>query len=86
MLHQYVHFVESFERLSPYEVDHFCKVVHRHYKELFDLQNKNNEVSERDFKEIIIHAMKAAQIELAEQQLQNAEFNLQQVKSRLYVD
>ena len=81
----YIEFVEKFEELTPYELNHFCKVVHEHYhaaSKTADGQPKTLMTS--DMLEIIIQAMHAIQVELAENRLNDAERTLKRVKTKVY--
>ena len=74
MTQEYLHFIECFEKLSPYELDHFCRAIHQHYRTTLSTINEKDGVAERDFKEIIVRAMQATQIELAEQKVTHPPF------------
>ncbi len=81
----YIEFIEKFGGLSPYELDHLCKIIHQYYqKNLEALGQEPKSVSLGDLKEILIRSMQAAQIELAERKLKEAELNLTLTKSRIY--
>jgi hypothetical protein len=40
----YIEFVEKFEELTPYELNHFCKVVHEHYQTMIKAQDSHEKV------------------------------------------
>ena len=82
--HTYTDFINRFELLSPYQLDHFCKMIHQHYQEAIAAREKNITFTQGDTKEIMIRSMQALQIDLAEQTLRDAEHNLQLVKSRVF--
>ncbi|MDX2074401.1 MAG: hypothetical protein SFX19_08580 [Alphaproteobacteria bacterium] len=81
---EYIDFVEKFEGLNPYELDHFCKIIHQNYKVAFKEQPQmaKADLTSGDMKEIIIRAMQMVQIELAEGKVKAAEMNLELLKSK----
>jgi hypothetical protein len=76
----YVDFVEKFEGLNPYELDHFSRAIHRRYT----LGKKKKSLSKKDLQDILISAIQDLQIEFAEQRLEEAKINLSLIKSRIY--
>lgn len=81
----YIEFVEKFEELTPYELNHFCKVVHEHYQSaLKTADGQPKTLMTSDMLEIIIQAMHAIQVELAENRLNEAERTLKRVRTKIY--
>jgi len=82
----YIEFIEKFGGLNPYELDHFCRIIHQHYQKNLEAlgQELQAKITQKDMKEILIHSMQAAQVELAERKLKEAELNLALTKSRIY--
>lgn len=81
----YIEFVEKFEELTPYELNHFCKVVHEHYQVVSKLADgQPRPLNTSEMLEIIIQAMHAIQVELAENRLNEAERTLKRVKTKVY--
>lgn len=78
----YIEFIEKFEGLNPYELDHLCRVIHQQYQ--VQMQESKTDLGPKEFWKIMTSAMQAAQIELAEKKLKEAELNLQLVKSKVY--
>lgn len=76
----YENFIISFERLSPYELDHLSRAIHKKYQ----TGKKSKSLSKKDLQEILIAAMQNLQIEFAEQRLEEAKINLSHVKSKIY--
>lgn len=81
---EYIDFVEKFEGLNPYELDHFCKIIHQNYQATFKEQPQiaKGDLASSDVKEIMIRAMQMVQIELAERKVKTAELNLELLKSK----
>ena len=80
---EYIDFIQKFEGLNPYELDHFCKIFHQHYKAaLKERPQMTTDLTSGDVKEIIIRAMQMIQIELAERKVKTAELNLELLKSK----
>lgn len=89
MIYQaFIGFIEQFEKLSPFELDHFCKIIHHHYETAIKAldQDARASLTHGDTKEILIRSMQAAQIELAEHKLKEAELNVQLIKAKVYKD
>jgi len=81
----YIEFVEKFEELTPYELNHFCKVVHEHYQTMIKAPDSREKVlTTSDMLEVIIQAMHAVQVELAEKKLNEAERTLKRIKTKVY--
>jgi hypothetical protein len=76
----YVDFLEKFEGLNPYELDHFSRAIYKRYKEVKKKKSRNK----KDLKDILIATMQDLQIEFAEQRLDEAKLHLSFVKSRIY--
>ena len=81
---EYVDFIQKFEGLNPYELDHFCKIFYQNYQATFKEQPQmaKADLAAGDVKEIIIRAMQMVQIELAERKVKTAELNLDLLKSK----
>lgn len=84
---EYINFIEKFEELNPYELDHFCRIFHQHYQAAIkkDQEIRNVSIAPGGIKEILIHVMQAVRIELAERKVKDAELNLALTKSKLHI-
>lgn len=82
---EYIAFINAFENLNPYELDHFCKNFYKHYQIAMQEreQPKTVTIGHSDVKEILLDAMKAVQIELAERKVEEAQTNLATIKAKL---
>lgn len=76
----YSEFLEKFEGLNPYELDHLSRAIHQKYKMI----NKRKELRKKDIQEMLIAAMQDIQLEFAEHRLEQAKLHLSQVKARIY--
>ena len=81
---EYIDFIQKFEGLNPYELDHFSKNLYQHYQVALKEQAhiEKTDISAGDVKEIIIRTMQLIQIELAERKVKTAELNLELLKSK----
>ena len=80
-LQGYRDFVEAFERLTPYELDHFSKLFHQFFasSKKVEIQNPKQE----DLRDILTRAMQAAHMEIAQQKIETAKLDFDMVRSRL---
>lgn len=83
---EYISFIEAFERLSPYDLDHFCKSFHKHYESTVKKREQeiNAGIDLRDVREILLEVMKTVQLELAERKVEAAQANLAAIKAKLF--
>lgn len=80
----YIEFIEKFEELSPYEINHLCKIMHQQYQIFVKTSANRKQASLKpsDVQEIIVRTIHAIQVELAEKRLKQAETALKRVKER----
>lgn len=80
----YIEFIEKFEELSPYEINHLCKIMHQQYQIFVKTpaNKKRASLKPSDVQEIIVRSVHSIQVELAEKRLKQAETALKRVKER----
>lgn len=76
----YMDFLEKFEGLNPYELDHLSRALYKNYNEV----KKKKSISKKELQDILIGTMQELQIEFAECRLEEAKLHLSRVKSRIY--
>jgi len=82
----YVDFVEAFERLTPYELDHFSKLFFDNFNQLLTPQeNKMGTIKRDDLRDVITQTMQDAHIEIAQKKIDEAKHHFDMIKSRLLV-
>jgi len=80
-------FIESFEKLSPFELDHFCKILLTHYNEHHAVKSSGQkQLSALDLKDILINSMRASHIQIAEKKVEDAQRGLDLTRSRVFVE
>ena len=82
-LQGYRDFVEAFERLTPYELDHFSKIFRQFFKSSTKIEDQN--IRNEDLRDIFTQAMQAAHMEIAQQRIETAKLDFDMVRSRLLV-
>lgn len=81
-LQGYKDFVEAFERMTPYELDHFSKLFGRFFE---TARNVDQHLKTDELRDILTQAMQAAHTEIAQQKIDIAKLDFDMVKSRLLI-
>lgn len=82
----FLHFIEAFEKLSPFELDYFTKIFCTHFNDHTLAQpTKTNELTAINLKDILIKTMRAAHVEIAERRVKEAQRGLDLTRSRVYM-
>lgn len=76
----YIDFLETFEGLNPYELDHLTRALHKKYK----AGKKKKSLGKNELQEILIAAMQDLQVEFAERKLEDAQIHLALIKAKIY--
>lgn len=82
----FLNFIEVFEKLSPFELDHFSKILFTHFSAHDAVKSSDKKLSSVDLKDILINAMRAAHIEIAEKKVEDAKRGLDLTRSRVFVE
>lgn len=84
---EYNQFVENFERLSPYEVEHFSKILFAEFARFADtLVSSHGLPTAIQLREIITNAMKHAHIEIAERKIEEARLRYDMVRNHIFIE
>lgn len=81
----FLNFIEVFEKLSPFELDHFSKIFFTHFSEHDAVKSSEQKLSSIDLKDILINAMRAAHVEIAEKKVEDAKRGLDLTRSRVFI-
>lgn len=79
---EYIDFIEKFEGLNPYELDHLCKIFFQHYEVI--VKSAGTTISDGDVREMMVQTIKEVHLDLAERKVESAKLNLAAVKLRYY--
>lgn len=82
----FLNFIEVFEKLSPFELDHFSKILFMHFSTHDAVKSYEQKLSAVDLKDILINAMRAAHVEIAEKKVEDAKRGLDLTRSRVFIN
>lgn len=81
----YENFIISFEKMSPFELDYFAKIFCIHFNRCELMQESySKKLTAIDLKDILIEAMRAAHVEIAERRVKDAQRGLDLTRSRVF--
>jgi hypothetical protein len=80
----YCAFIESFERLTPFELDHFSKLFYQSFTSSLDQSNFAS-LKQDDLRDVITQTMQKAHIVIAKKKIEQAKLDYDLIKSRLLV-
>ena len=81
----FLNFIEVFEKLSPFELDHFSKILFTHFSAHDAVKSYEQKLSAVDLKDILINAMRAAHVDIAEKRVEDAKRGLDLTRSRVFI-
>jgi hypothetical protein len=82
----YYQFVEAFERLTPYELEHFSRALFESFTKLQAKSENSTIIRQDDLRDVMTQAMQSAHIGIAEKKIEEATLNFDLVRSRLLVN
>jgi hypothetical protein len=80
MMKGYHDFVEAFEKLTPYELDHFSKLFFEQFRILHVSDEPVGNIRKDDLRNVITAAMQAAHMEIALRKVSDAQTDFDLVK------
>ena len=83
---EYISFIEKFEGLTPFEVDHFSGLLFKAYTKLLLKTGKSGPIRQEELSEILTQAMHAAHLQIAEKRIDDARIKYDLVRTRLMVE
>jgi hypothetical protein len=86
MRQEYTDFILGFEKISPYELDHFCKVFFTEYKKLLSEIDATPLLGVKELRDVFIRTVQLAQVEIAQKKVEEANLNYELVRSRLLLE
>ena len=86
MRQEYTDFILGFEKINPYELDHFCKVFFNEYKKILAEFDATPILGVKELRDVFIHTVQLAQVEIAQKKVEEANLNYELVRSRLLLE
>lgn len=82
----YETFVVAFAKLSPYEFDHFIKLLLKNFSAHTIFLQGEYKLRQEDLRELLTQTMQHAHIEIASNNIKNAKLDYELVKNRILTE